>query len=82
MKTLLIMLALCGTMLAADKTAPKPNPQAAMKERQERTRLAMDFQRVAGKLTADEVKAVKAIVAKHATAKPAAKAAPKPAKKP
>jgi hypothetical protein len=74
------MLALCATCVAAEK---KADPAATAKARQERTRLAMDFRRVAGKLTADEVKAVQAIVAKHATAKPAPKApAAKPATKP
>ena len=68
MKTLLVMLARCGVCLAADK----PNPQAAAKERQARYRLASDFRRVADKLTADEVKAVQAIVAKHAVKKPVA----------
>ncbi len=65
--------------LDAQKKAKKPDPAAAAKERQARARLAMDFRRVADKLTADEVKAVRAIVAKHA-AKPA-KPAVKPAKK-
>ncbi len=60
--------------------AAPADPAASAKERQARTRLAMDFRRVADKLTADEVKAVQAIVAKHKTAKPAEPAA-KPAKK-
>ena len=79
MKTLLLMLALCATCVAA---APKPDPAAAAKERRDRMTLANDFRRVSAKLTADEVKAVQAIVAKHATAKPAAPAAkPAPTKK-
>jgi hypothetical protein len=82
MKTLLLMLALCGTMLAA---APKPDPAAAAKERRDRMVLANDFRRVADKLSADEIKAVRSIVAKHkgpTAVKPAAPAAkPAPAKK-
>ncbi len=102
MKTLLLMLALCATCVAAEPlftvgegltyaevyaaakapedkkpAAAKPAPAAAAKERQARYRLASDFRRVADKLTADEVKAVQAIVAKHA--KPVTK--PSPAKK-
>ncbi len=75
MKTLTLMatmLALCGACIAADK----PNPQAVAKERQARYQLASDFRRVADKLTADEVKAVQAIVSKHAVKKPATAEAP------
>jgi LPS O-antigen subunit length determinant protein (WzzB/FepE family) len=72
MKTFLVLLALCATCVAAEK---KPDPAAAVKDRQARQRLAMDLRRVADKLTADEVKAVQAIVAKHQT-KPSAPAKP------
>ncbi len=79
MKTLLLMLALCGTMLAA---APKPDPQAVAQERRKRMMLANDLRRVADKLTKDEMLAVQVIISKHAPAKPAAPAAkPAPAKK-
>ncbi len=82
MKTLTLtaaVLALCASCVAADKkaaaVAPKPAPAAvAAKERQARQRVAMDLRRVADKLSADEVKAVQAIVAKHTA--PVTKSAP------
>ncbi len=76
MKTLLVLLALCGTMLAAEK---KVDPEAANKARRERMVLANDFRRAVDKLTPDEVASVRKLIDKHSTAKPAVK--PAPAKK-
>ncbi len=79
MKTkLLALLALCSMCFAADP--PKQDAAAIAKERHDRSQLAGEFRRKVEVLTAEEIAAVKAILAKHPdkVAPVPAKPAPKP----
>jgi len=75
MKTLLVMLLLCGTCLAQQKA----DPAAAAKLRQQQMELRRDFNQRFDRLSPADVVAIKAVLDKYPATPPRLQPTPAPA---